>query len=418
MLRATIPLGTVSGIRLGAHWSALVTLGLFTWLLGGSLGATYGNSTFVWLAAAGGAAGLIATLMIHELAHSVVAQRDGVPVEQVVLWLLGGVSELATEPPSVRSDLRIAAAGPLTSLALGLGLIGLAAGMSQFTSGPILGVVAWLGAMNVVLAVFNMLPGAPLDGGRILRALLWWRSGDQLRAAALAARWGRAMGLGFMAVGAAELILVGAASGLWLLLLGWFLFTAASTELAAAGLRHQLGDVRVRDVMTTSVTAIPSTWSVDDLLMSSVPDSGHQVFPVVDDNESPVAVLAWSDVVGVPMRTRAKAMVSEVARPLPARARVLADDKLSDVAARVVLRPDLDIIAVVDSRGRAIGLVTAGDVAHACRRSELGLPIGPLTATDRSRIAADRPGGDRNTTREPTSRGSAACTPGSYSSGQ
>ncbi|MGW0046869.1 site-2 protease family protein [Nocardia cyriacigeorgica] len=395
-----------------------MTLGLFTWLLGGSLGATYGNSTFVWLAAAGGAAGLIATLMIHELAHSVVAQRDGVPVEQVVLWLLGGVSELATEPPSVRSDLRIAAAGPLTSLALGLGLIGLAAGMSQFTSGPILGVVAWLGAMNVVLAVFNMLPGAPLDGGRILRALLWWRSGDQLRAAALAARWGRAMGLGFMAVGAAELILVGAASGLWLLLLGWFLFTAASTELAAAGLRHQLGDVRVRDVMTTSVTAIPSTWSVDDLLMSSVPDSGHQVFPVVDDNESPVAVLAWSDVVGVPMRTRAKAMVSEVARPLPARARVLADDKLSDVAARVVLRPDLDIIAVVDSRGRAIGLVTAGDVAHACRRSELGLPIGPLTATDRSRIAADRPGGDRNTTREPTSRGSAACTPGSYSSGQ
>ncbi|NEW55044.1 CBS domain-containing protein [Nocardia cyriacigeorgica] len=393
MLRATLPLGRIAGIRIGAHWSALVTLGLFTWLLGLALADEYGNSPAVWLIAIGSAVGLIATLLAHELAHSVVAQRHDVPVDRVVLWLLGGVSELGTEPRDARSDLRIALAGPLTSLAIGGGLFGVAVGVGFFGSGPVLAALVWLAAMNVLLAVFNLLPGAPLDGGRVLRALIWRRTGDQLRAAILAARWGRAMGLGFLLIGAAELVLVGAAGGIWLMLLGWFLFTAASTELTAAGLRHQLGDLRIRDVMTTPATAVPNTWSVADLLTSTVPDTGHQVFPVVDMNGCPVGVVGWADLIAIPRPERAKSMVSEVARPLPARARAHDNDTLSDVAARVVLRPDLDVIAVVDWAGRITGLITATDVAQACRRSELGLPVRPLPQRRNGRTVTNPCGG-------------------------
>lgn len=373
MLHPTIPLGHLAGIRLGAHWSVLVTMGLFTWLLGISLARNYGNSPGVWLSAACGAIVLLATLLAHEVAHSLVAQRNGVPVHQVVLWLLGGVSELSAEPEDARSDLQIALAGPLASLALGVGLGGVSIVVGLLAAGPASAALAWTAAMNLLLAVFNLLPGAPLDGGRVLRAVLWRRTGDQLRAAGIAARWGRAMGMGFALVGAAELVLFGNPGGLWLMLLGWFLFTTAATELAVAGLRHRLGDLRVRDIMTAPVATVEDSWTVAELLASEVPDSRHQVFPVVDSSGHPMGVLAWSDLVAVPPSKRQQFQVSRFARPLPARARAHADDRLSEAAAAVALRPDLDVIAVVDSEERVIGVVTATDVALACRRSELGL---------------------------------------------
>lgn len=391
MMRRTFSLGRIAGIPLGAHWSVLVTVGLFTWVLGSYLTGTAATPV-VWVTAAAGAFVFCATLLAHELAHSIVARRNGVRVEVVVLWLLGGVSELTEEPRDARADLRIALAGPLTSL--GVAVIALLAGAAAAAvdpAGPVTALLVWLAVMNAILGLFNLLPGAPLDGGRVLRAVIWWRTGDRLRAATSAARSGQFLGTALLLLGVAELVLLGHLGGLWLMLLGWFLQSAAHTELTVAGLRHQLGGSKVRDVMTAHPMAIPAGWPVAELLRSDAVDSGHRVFPVVDPDGHPVAVAAWSDLAAVTEPARATTTVGVAARALPPAALAWEDEPLSDVASRVVLRPNLDAVAVVDAHGKLTGLLTATDLALACDRSALGLPLRaghrgafPSVGTDRA----------------------------------
>lgn len=387
LVRETIPLGHIAGIRIGAHWSVLVTFGLFTLLLGQSLASELGPTVLVWVVAALGALGLLASLTLHELAHSVVAHRHGVHVERIVLWLLGGVAELRDEPEDARSELRIAVAGPLASIALaavtGAAAVAVGAGSDADTVVRMLG---WLAAMNLVLAVFNLLPAGPLDGGRILRAVIWRRTGDRLRGTTAAARGGRTVGLTLMILGALELLFGGNASGLWLLLLGWFIHAAAHTELATAVRRHQLGATRVRDVMTEYPMAVPADWSVTDLLASAAMSSEHLIFPVVNAAGEPVAMLAWADIVAVRPQARTLTRIGSLAHRLPVGARASEDELLADVTARVVLRPDYDAVTAVDGRGRLVGLVTATDLALACHRSALGLPVRRSGATTPTQI--------------------------------
>ena len=162
------------------------------------------------------------------------ARRNGVPVTSITVWALGGVSELGGKPPHARADLLIAVAGPATSLAAGLVFGGIAA-VVRAGGGPVIAVAAlgWLAVMNVFLAVFNLLPGAPLDGGRILRAALWMRHGDRARATQTAATAGRVLGAVLIAAGAAELLLWGDAGGLWLAVIGMFIMSAATAEATA-----------------------------------------------------------------------------------------------------------------------------------------------------------------------------------------
>ncbi len=226
-----------------------------------------------------------------------------------------------------------------------------------------------------MLAVFNLLPGAPLDGGRVLRALIWSRTGDRLRSATTAARAGQLLGTTLIVLGAAEVVVLRQFGGLWLMLLGWFLRTSAHGELTVAGLRHQLGEARIHDAMTPRPVAVPSRWSIAELLHSQATQSGHTVFPVVDDADRPAAILAWSDLTRIPESARAATKVSAVARRLPPGSIAYEDDLLADAATRVVLRPKLDAIAVVDRIGRLTGMITATDLVTACDRSALGLPI-------------------------------------------
>lgn len=155
---------------------------------------------------------------------------------------------------------------------------------------------------------------------------------------------------------------------------GWFPHSAANRELAAAGLRHRLGDIRIRDVMTEHPLSIPATWSVAELLCSQIVHTDHRVFPVIDAAGRPIAALAWSDLTALPATARATTPVRKLARPLPPMARVSGADLLSTVAAQVVLRPDFGVITVIDPHGRLIGVVIATDLTLAVQRSALGLP--------------------------------------------
>jgi Zn-dependent protease/CBS domain-containing protein len=382
MLHGTIPLGRIAGIRIGVHWSMLITVALFAWVLRTELPA-HDNPATVWAASVGGAVALLACLAAHELAHSVVARQRGVHVDRIVLWLLGGVSELTDEPDDAGTELRVALAGPLTSLTIGL--LWYAAAVVTASVPPhglLVDVFVWLAIMNIALAVFNLLPGAPLDGGRVVRALIWRHTGDRLRAATTAARCGQVLGMILILLGALELIAARQPAGLWLILLGWFLRTSANTEMSVAGLRHRLGDTRIRDVMTSPAVALPVHWSVDDLLHSPAADSGHSVFPLIDDAGHPIALLAWSDLSRTSPAARATAQLSALARRLPPAAVVHEDDVLADAATRVLLRPALDALAVVDAVGRLTGIVTATDLVTACNRSTLGLAVRPPAPHD------------------------------------
>lgn len=375
MIEETLPLGRIAGVRIGAHWSALVTIGLFTWILGIYLSGT-GGDTAVWVTAVAGALLLTASLLAHELAHSILARRKGVRVRGIVLWLLGGVSEIEEEPADPRTDLVVAAVGPATSVLLAVVAIS-AAGVSTLIphAGVVTAMLVWLASVNAVLAAFNLLPGAPLDGGRVLRAIVWRHTGDRLRAATVAARGGQLLGTALILLGVAEVLLFGRFGGLWLVLLGWFLRTAAQTELVSAGLRHRLGDTRVRAVMTPDPMAVPTLWPLTELLNSDAPRTSHRVFPVVDAAGRPFGVLAWSDCAAVPAARRATTRLGDIARRLTPAGIAGPDELLADVMCRVVLRPNLDAIAVVDDDGRLTGMLTTTDLVLAADRSALGLPV-------------------------------------------
>ena len=189
-----IPLGRVAGFALSVDWSVLVILWLFTWSLAATLPDTAPGhpSNVYWLAGIVGAVVLLASLLAHELTHAIVARREGVKVLGMKLWLFGGIARLGGEAKTPRAEFRIAASGPAMSLALAAIFAGAAAALRAVGTGDVVVAVTWwLAGINLILGLFNLLPGAPLDGGRILRAYLWRRHGDAVRAAVGAARAGR-----------------------------------------------------------------------------------------------------------------------------------------------------------------------------------------------------------------------------------
>ncbi|MGE4365698.1 MAG: site-2 protease family protein, partial [Mycolicibacterium sp.] len=218
-----VALGRMRGLTVTVHWSVVVIVWLFAWSLASTLpGSAPGYPDAVyWVAGFCGAALFAAGLLAHELAHAVVARRSGIPVPEVTLWLFGGVARLAGEAKTPRDEFRMAAAGPALSLALSAVFAAVAAGLAGTGISPLATeVAAWLAAANAVLAVFNLLPGAPLDGGRILRAYLWHRHGDPVRAAIGAARAGRVVAYLLIGLGLVEFLLGSLIGGAWLAFIG------------------------------------------------------------------------------------------------------------------------------------------------------------------------------------------------------
>ena len=253
-MKQSVRLGRVDGITVGAHWSVGVILVIIAEVLAVSvLPAAYPHErrAVYWTVAIIAAVLFLASLLAHELAHALVARRCGVKVRSITLWMLGGETEFEGEPPTASADARIAVAGPVASLAAGVIFYGVGAAIHA-AGGPAIVVAAalWLAVMNVILGLFNLLPGAPLDGGRVLRAVLWRRSGDRERAARAAARAGQVLGAVIIGLGFAGAFTVDYLDGLWLVLIGWFLIAAATAERQTARARAALAGVRVADVMT------------------------------------------------------------------------------------------------------------------------------------------------------------------------
>jgi Zn-dependent protease/CBS domain-containing protein len=372
-VRDSLRLGRVAGIPVAIHWSVLVVVLLLAWSLAdgvlpqtapGHSAATYWSAGFV------GTVLLLASLLAHELAHAVVARRCGVEVEGLTLWLFGGVASLGGEAPTPRADLRIAAVGPATSLALGLGFGGLAVALDLAGVGYVVTSVAvWLATVNVLLAVFNLIPGAPLDGGRILRAILWQRSGDRDRAAASATSAGQLVGYLLAGLGVVSFVAGDSVGGIWLVLIGWFVMSAARAEHEATVSQHVLEGVTVADVMSPDVRTGSADLSIDAFVHGQVLGGRHSAYPVVGLDGGVVGLVTLAQLRGVPPGERATRRVRDVAVPLDHVARATPGEPLADLLPR--LTPESGRRALVFDAGRLVGILTPADVSRTLETRQL-----------------------------------------------
>ena len=284
-MRQTIRLATVAGVPVGLSGSALVLLVLLaTGLAFGRLPAVEPGRSWVAYTFAGLLAAILflASILAHELAHVAVARANGVHVESLTLWLLGGLTELRDEPRTPGAEAAVAVVGPATSLGLGVVFAGFAPALSVVGADRLLvAVAAYLAWTNVLLALFNLIPAAPLDGGRILRAAVWKWTGDRSRAGVAASRAGRVFGLVLIALGIGTALLLGSFGGLWWVLLGWFLVHVASAEENRAVLARRLHGVRVRDVMSPAPVAADPETPVDLFIDRALLRHRFSTYPLV-----------------------------------------------------------------------------------------------------------------------------------------
>ena len=373
-MRQSVRLFRAAGIPVGAHWSALIIAALVVVLVGGTLlpVATPGYpQTLYWLVAVLAAGLFLAALLAHELAHAIVARRRGIRVRAITLWALGGVAEIEGDAPDPRTELAIAMAGPLASLAAAvtfwLATMGVAAADWSTVLSAVFG---WLAFMNVALAAFNLLPGAPLDGGRVLHAVLWWRYADRARADQAAKRSGEVLGAALIAVGVFEAVALAWPGGLWLALIGWFLVSAARSEASARAARDRLAGLRVSDIMTPHPDSAPGWVSIEWFVATVAGRSRQTAFPVVDLSGAPVGFVEVETLAAVPGAERATTRVDKVAVRVPPE-HVLGPD---DPATVVLERPALgrEVIGLVADGGRVVGMLTTMDVARLIRQARLG----------------------------------------------
>lgn len=372
-MQDSLRVGRIAGIPVGINWSVLVVAWLITWSLASfRFPDAYPGHTpgAYWLTGAATAVVFLASLLAHELGHSILARRHGVQVEGITLWLLGGVAKLRSEPKSPEADLRIAAVGPAVSLGLGLGFGVLALAFGTMGAPELVtGALGWLAFINVLLAVFNLMPAAPLDGGRVLRAVVWRRTGNQLRAAVTAARAGRAFGYGLVGLGLFGFALGAGIGGLWFVFLGWFLLSAARAEEMEATTRGALAGVRVRDVMSPEPVVAPGWLTVEAFLADYVLTHRFSAFPIEDFDGRLAGLVTLARLKAVPPERRGSVRVLDAACPIDQVPRAAPDEPLVDLLARMAGCSDHR--ALVFDDGRLVGIVTPTDVHHALEVAHL-----------------------------------------------
>jgi len=277
MNRGGVPIARIAGIRITADWSVLLIGALLAWGVAGGAVPSQVPGTPVWLAwivGAIAAALLIVSLVAHELGHALLARRRGIAVDGIRLWLFGGVAQMSGEMMTGRTEMLVAAIGPAITFVLAGAFVGSSWLLVQVGAPPLVLVVTeWLAAVNLALLVFNLIPAFPLDGGRILRGFVWARTKNRVSATVTAARVGRFFAVVLIGVGVLDLFFFDAVGGLWLILTGWFLDTAARGEATGEQARHALEGVLVGEVMSKNPVIVPS-WITVELLV--VPHPQHR----------------------------------------------------------------------------------------------------------------------------------------------
>jgi Zn-dependent protease/CBS domain-containing protein len=362
VVNGNISLGRIGGVEVRINWSWLVIFALIVWTLAVGIFPSQnpGLSDGVHLAMAIVAALLFfASVLLHELGHAWEARREGLEVDGITLWLFGGVSQFKTRFPSGGAEFRIAIAGPLVSLVLGVVFVLIA--LADLPS-AVDGVAAWLGYINLTLLVFNLIPALPLDGGRVLRAALWRIRGDLGWATRIATEIGRGFGYLFIALGIAMFIFEGSFSGAWLAFIGWFLLQAATAEARYIATEAALAGLRVRDLMVRNLVTVDPDLTVGQF-MEEVGGSTHfTTYPVVD-GERPIGLLAFRSVAAVPRSEWHSRRVRDAMIPLD-RVPMLTEDETA-VEALAALSSSSSNRGLIVENEHLAGLLSITDLTRA-----------------------------------------------------
>jgi Zn-dependent protease len=375
----SIQLARVFGIRIGVEPSWFLVLFLIIWSLSDEFP---GDSTTSFLLAVVAALLFFGSVLLHELGHAVVAIRSGIGIQGIDLWMFGGVAKMERDTRTAGEEFRVAGAGPAVTAVLAaicVGVVFAAAGSSDARDALLFSgsdesaaieVLAWLGFVNALLLVFNLIPGFPLDGGRIARAIAWWRTGDRGKATRFAARLGRAFSFLMIALGVLLLLQGAVVSGIWLAFIGWFLGQAARQAEMQTVITDRIEGLRVSDVMDDEPVAIPGELPLDRAVDEFFLRYGYPWFPVVD---------AYGRLVGLVTREAAES-VPEPVRPSRTVASVMAADSGGERSGlQVGLEEPLETllgldglarlgaIMAVDPDGRLRGIVTVDQVRRALR---------------------------------------------------
>ena len=356
-----IRIGRLFGIEVAIHPSWFIVVGFFAFTLAtGFFPSAYAGWTPVatWTTAIVATLLLFASVLAHEFGHSLVARSQGIPVRGITLFLLGGVAQLEREPDSPGREAWMAIAGPLVSVAVAAGSIGLA----FVLPGPeqVVAVLAYLGVTNIALVVFNLLPGFPLDGGRVLRALLWWRSRDRVRATRRAAVVGQVFAWGFIALGAAQLVLGGGLGGIWLALVGWLMIQAARTAARQVELDSMLAGVSAGRLMTAPAGWLSPYVTLGHAAHGRMDGYASRCLPVAP--EDPAAeyggLVCAHDLERAARDRYDRDRVRDVMTPAPDLPAVTPETAATEVL-RLLRAGGADRAVVIDAGGRLLGFIDA-----------------------------------------------------------
>ncbi len=374
-MNENLSLGRIAGIHVGLNWSLLVVAALIAWSIATGIlpaAAPGQTSAAYWTAGVVSALVYLASLLAHELAHSIVATRRGVKVEGITLWLFGGVSRFSSESSSPGAQAWITFVGPLTSLLLGVLFLLVGAVVGGGANSALLSAsLAWLGYINILLGVFNLLPAFPLDGGRILQSLIWRSTGDRLRATRIAARIGMAFAFLFIAYGLITFFAAGSLfGGVWAVFLGWFLLSAARAEEAGGLIRQALSGISVAEVMTPNPAQAPDDISVEEALHGYVLTSRHSTFPTHDASGQLSGLLTMAALKNVAPDARPTTRIREIICPLDK----VSSARPADPATNLLNVSDgcSEGRTLVVDNGRLVGIISPSDISRLMQRSLAG----------------------------------------------
>lgn len=375
-MRGSFHLGHIAGIEIGVNYTWIIAFIIISWSLAKGFFPQQapGYSTAIyWILGMLSSILLFVAVLLHELAHSLYARSRGIPVSSIILFIFGGVSNITQEAQRPRDESLMALFGPLTSLVLAAIAWGVLKVIGN-SSTPLGAMLYYLALVNFLLAIFNMLPGYPLDGGRVLRAIIWGVIKNVVRATNIAAMVGQVFG--WVLVGYGVFIIFGGnfINGIWIAFIGWFLSNAATASKQEATLREHLKGVRVRDVMQANLETVSPGMAVADLVRGYFIQRGRRAFAVAEDGRL-VGIVTLTDVKSIPQEKWPDTKVAEIMTRTPLYS-VAKDDELQS-AFNLIAGHDLNQVLVLED-GRLVGLLTRADIMRYLHLShELRFPAGP-----------------------------------------
>jgi Zn-dependent protease/predicted transcriptional regulator len=364
-MQAQIKLGRIFGIQIGLHYSWLIIAFLVTLSLVGQFHATnpqWGTGV-IWATAILTALLFFAAIIAHELSHAAVAKSRGLPVRAITLFALGGVAQIEKDAADPKTEFWMGIAGPIASVIIGLACLGLAFALGwrlpTMPQTPLPAMFMWLGVINIGLAIFNMVPGFPLDGGRVLRAIVWRVTGDASRATRIAAGVGQFVAFGFIFGGILRFFNGAGFGGLWLAFIGWFLLDAARASSAQLAITETLRGLRVADLMTRDYPRVDGRDNLQTLVDEHLLPTGQRCF-IVEEKGNVAGIITPHEVKSTARARWPFTTIDEVMQPLERLHAVTSDTLVTD-ALETMGREDVNQLPVVND-GFFAGIISRGHI--------------------------------------------------------